>query len=197
MGVYNLNFTGNMPPTVIGGAIFFYENISSLVDIPNTKNLIALCRSRKTNITRFVSCNASGGSGDYDDPVYLSNDRYWKFAITFFWPNSANIAAYDKGTYRRQAVVMMPTMDTIDIDLYYGDTNTLVASALTKIEGTNIVVNLTADENYLHIGDFPVSYYTEYSENDVTDVIPDGDNGEPSSAIEELDAQYGTQIWQV
>lgn len=197
MGVYNLNFTGAMPPLVVGGTIHFYENISSLVDIANTKNLIALCRARKTNITRFVSCNPAGGSGDTDNPVYNSNDRYWQFGISFFW--AAYHAVYDVYGYRLLSTVVMPTQDIIDIDLYYADSNTLAIASLTKIEGTNIVVNLTVDETYSFLNvptNSPLSYYTEYTDNDVADVIP-GSTGEPGVADEELNAQYGTQIWQV
>jgi hypothetical protein len=196
MGVYNLNLEGAMPPTVLGGTVVFYENLSSLVDIPNTKNLTALCRARKTNITRFVSCFPSGGSGDAPDPTYNSNSRYWQFGITFLYGSAGIASVYDVLGYRNGAIVVMPFMDTIDIDLYYADSNSFAIGNLTKIEGTSIVVNLTADETYVHKGDLPITYYTEYTDNDVSDVIP-GSSGEPSAADEELDAQYGTQIWQV
>jgi len=196
MSVYNLNLEGTMPPTVLGGTVVFYENLSSLVDIANTKNLIALCRARKTNITRFVSCYPNGGSGDAPDPTYNSNSRYWQFAITFLYGTTGIAGTYDVLGFREQSITVMPYMDTIDIDLYYADSNTFAIEGLTKIEGTSIVVNLTVDETYVHKGDLPITYYTEYTDNDVDNVIP-GATGEPSSADEELDAQYGTQIWQV
>ena len=196
MGVYNLNLEGTMPPTVLGGTVIFYENIDSLVSIANTKNLVALCRARKTNITRFASCFPFEGTGDTDDPTYSSNSRYWKFAITFLYGSAGIAGAYDVLGYRDQSIVVMPFMDTIDIDLYYANSNTLAIASLTKIEGTSIVVNLTVDETYVHKGDLPITYYTEYTGNDVDDVIP-GSTGEPTSADEELNAQYGTQIWEV
>tara|TARA_R100001163_G_scaffold63312_2_gene55008 strand:+ start:165 stop:755 length:591 start_codon:yes stop_codon:yes gene_type:complete len=196
MSVYNLNLEGSMPPTVLGGTIIFYENLSSIVDIANTKNLIALCRARKTNITRFVSCYPTGGSGDAPDPTYNSNSRYWQFGITFLYGSAGIASVYDVYAYRQLGTVVMPFMDTLDIDLYYANSNSYAIADLTKIEGTSIVVNLTVDETYVHKGDLPFSYYTEYTDNDVDDVIP-GATGEPSSADEELDAQYGTQIWQV
>jgi len=111
-------------------------------------------------------------------------------------PTAGLRATYDNANNRRLSLVFMPLMDTIDIDLYYGDTPTFSFSQLTKIEGTNIVVNLTVDENYLHVGDIPISYYTQYNDNDVIPIIP-SDDGQPASDQEELNAQYGTSIYQV
>ena len=196
MSKYNLHLQGSMSPTVLGGTVVFYENLSSLVDIANTKNLIALCRARKTNITRFVATYPNGGSGDYDNPTYNSNDRFWKFGITFLYGSPTIVSGYDNYANRQQCIVVVPFMDTLDIDLYYADSNTFAIASLTKIEGTSIVVNLTVDETYTQKGDLAFTYYTEYTDNDVDDVIP-GATGEPSSADERLDAQYGTQIYQV
>ena len=196
MGVYNLNLEGSMAPTVLGGEIVFYENLSSLVDIPNTKNLIALCRARKTNITRFVSCFPRDGSGDNTNPTYKSSSRCWQFGITFLWASPILQPIWDVETYRKLSLAVMPFIDTVDIDLYYADSNTFSIGSLTKIEGTSIVVNLTVDKTYTLLGDFPLTYYTEYTNNDVNDLIPDS-TGEPISADEELNAQYGTQIYQV
>lgn len=204
MGMYNLEFTGTMPPTVLGGTINFYEDLNSLVDIANTKYIIALCRSRKTNITRCVTAFPSGGSNDIDNPVYLNNNRYWKFGITFLFAKQTIRNIYDNTTQRKLSLVCMPCDDTIDIDLYYASTNGYLFSSadpsvevLTKIEGTNIVVNLTAKEDYIQLGDFPVSYYTEYTDNDVVPVVPESSSGNPSSSQEQLNAQYGTQIYEV
>jgi hypothetical protein len=196
MGMYNLNFTGSMPPTIFGGSITFFENIYSQVDIPNSKYLIALCRSRNTNITRAVLTYPINGNNDIENPIYNANSRYWEFRITFMLPTAGLRATYDNANNRRLSLVFMPLMDTIDIDLYYGDTPTFSFSQLTKIEGTNIVVNLTVDENYLHVGDIPISYYTQYNDNDVIPIIP-SDDGQPASDQEELNAQYGTSIYQV
>ena len=204
MGMYNLEFTGTMPPTVLGGTITFYENLNSLVDIPNTKYIIGLCRSRKTNVTRVVTAYPSGGSQDIDNPVYFNNDRFWKFGISFLFASKSIRSGYDNLTYRQQSIVVMPSDDTMDIDLYYGSTNTYVFShsdpaqeVLTKIEGTNIVVNLKCNEDYIHKGDFPVSFFTEYNKNDVVPIIPDNTQGQPSSSQEELNAQYGPQTYEV
>ena len=98
----------------------------------------------------------------------------------------------------------MPTEDTMDIELYYASTNSYLFShadpaqeVLTKIEGTNIVVNLTAKEDYVQLGDLPISYFTEYKDNDVVPIIPSTNTGQPASDQEQLNAQYGTQIYQV
>tara|TARA_R100000655_G_scaffold76807_1_gene115794 strand:+ start:126 stop:713 length:588 start_codon:yes stop_codon:yes gene_type:complete len=195
--MYNLNFTGSMPPTVYGGSITFFENLNSLVDISNTKYIIALCRSRKTNITRCVTTFPTGGSNDIDNPVYVSNNRFWKFRITFLFAKKTLLATFDNTINRKLSLVAMPTEDTMDIDLYYGDVNTYQFSQLTKIEGTNIVVNLTAKEDYVQLGDLPISYFTEYKDNDVVPIIPSTDTGQPASDQEQLNAQYGTQIYQV
>ncbi len=203
MGVYNLEFTGTMAPTVLGGSITFYENLNSLVDIPNTKYIIALCRSRKTNITRCVTTFPINGSNDIDNPAYVSNDRFWKFAITFLFAKKSIRNIYDNTVNRKLSLVVMPSDDTIDIDLYYHSLNTYVfgnageQEVLTKIEGTNIVVNLKAKEDYIQIGDFPVSYFTQYNNNDVVPIIPSGSSGQPASDQEELNAQYGTQTYEV
>lgn len=196
MGMYNLEFTGNMSPTVFGGSITFFENLNSLVDIPNTKYIIALCRSRKTNITRCVTAYPTG-SNDIDNPVYVSNNRFWEFRITFLFAKESLRNTYDNTINRKLSLVAMPTEDTMDIELYYGDSNTYDFSLLTKIEGTNIVVNLTAKEDYIQLGDLPVSYFTEYKDNDVVPIIPSTSTGQPASNQEQLNAQYGTQIYQV
>ncbi len=204
MGMYNLEFTGTMAPTVLGGSITFYENLNSLVDIPNTKYIIALCRSRKTNITRCVTTFPVGGSNDIDNPVYFNNDRFWKFRFTFLFAKKSIRTFYDNSVNRKLSLVCMPTDDTIDIDLYYHSSNSYLFSSadpsqevLTKIEGTNIVVNLKAKEDYVQIGDFPVSYFTQYNNNDVAPIIPSTDSGQPASDQEELNAQYGTQTYEV
>ena len=199
MGMYNLNFTGSMPPTIFGGSITFFENIYSLVDIPNngTNYLIALCRSRNTNITRAVLTYPQNGNEDIENPIYNANSRFWEFRITFMLPSASLRATFDNETNRRLSLVFMPLMDTIDIDLYYGNSATFLFSGLTKIEGLNIVANLTVDENYQHLGDRPISYYTQYNDNDVIPIIPSTSSGQPASDQEELNAQYGTSIYQV
>ena len=53
MGVYNINYTGTMPPLGIGKTITLRENISSLVEISNTKNLNFLVRGRKKILLEF------------------------------------------------------------------------------------------------------------------------------------------------
>ncbi len=204
MAMYNLEFTGSMPPTVLGGTITFFEDLNSLVDIPNTKYIIALCRSRKTNITRCVTAYPSGGSQDIDNPVYLSNNRYWRFGITFLFAKESIRNTFDNTVNRKLSLVCMPTDDTMDIDLYYHSLNSYLFSSadpaqevLTKIEGTNIVVNLKCNEDYTQKGDFPVSFFTEYKDNDVVPIIPSTDTGQPAANQEELNAQYGTQIYEV
>ena len=52
MGIYNMHYTGTMPPLAIGFRFTLRENISSYVDIPNTYFLVCLARGRKTNFTR-------------------------------------------------------------------------------------------------------------------------------------------------
>lgn len=43
---------------------------------------------------------------------------------------------------------------------------------------------------------FPL-VFTEYNKNDVVPIIPDNTQGRPSSDQEELNAQYGTQTYEV
>jgi hypothetical protein len=67
-------------------------------------------------------------------------------------------------------------------------------SAATKIEGIKIVLNVSVDETFQDIEtDNPISYYTEYANNDLIAAdIPD----EGYSSSNNRDSQYGTQNWQ-
>ena len=197
MGVYNIHYTGSMPPLVIGKTITLRENIDSLVDIPNTKNLVFLARGRKTNFTRVFQ--ATPTVGDFDNPEFVNNNRCWAINLTHIYPTSGSISAYDNQVYRQNfGFLVAPVMETYDIDLYYGDNKSVTLSLFTKIEGINIVLNTTVDKDYNNIEtDNPVSSYTQYSENDVVDITPTGSTGQPTSSQEELNAQYGTQIWEV
>ena len=197
MGVYNINYTGTMPPLGIGKTITLRENISSLVEISNTKNLNFLVRGRKTNFTRVFQ--ATPTVGDFDSPQFVNNKRFWTINLTHIYPTSGSISAYDNEYYRKNfGFLVAPVMETYDIDLYYGDGKSLNLSSFTKIEGVDIVLNITVDKDYNNIEtNNPVSSYTQYSENDVVDITPTGSTGQPTSSQEELNAQYGTQIWEV
>ena len=111
MGVYNINYTGTMPPLGIGKTITLRENISSLVEISNTKNLNFLVRGRKTNFTRVFQ--ATPTVGDFDSPQFVNNKRFWTINLTHIYPTSGSISAYDNENYRKNfGFLVAPAMVT-------------------------------------------------------------------------------------
>ena len=194
MGTYNLHYTTGMSQSQ---NIFFYENITSAIDtsLLSGKNLIYYVRGRKTNWVRTIAAYPTD-NGNYAAPTYLNNDRYWTLRFTNLYPTSSNIATYDgaSGSSRLLGIFTSPINETYDISVYYGS-YTLSRNALTKIDGINIVLNVTVDKSFDSIEtDNPVSYFTEYTENDLIEAIPIG-TGKANSGQNERNAQYGTQTW--
>jgi hypothetical protein len=193
MGVYNLNYSTGMSESQ---NIFFYENISSLVE-PSTltgKYLIFYIRGRKTNWIRSAVAYPTA-NGDYNSPEYTNNNRYWTLRLTLLYPTTSNINTYDGAStsFRLTGGFLPPINETFDIDVYYRDTLSLNVNASTKIEGLSIVLNVTVDENFSSLdSDVPISYFTEYTNNDLKAVLPLS-TGKPTSNNE--DNQYGTITW--
>ncbi|QDP49389.1 MAG: hypothetical protein Tp164SUR323001_11 [Prokaryotic dsDNA virus sp.] len=193
MGVYNLNYSSGMAQVQ---NIFFYENISSLVE-PSTltgKYLLFYFRGRKTNWIRSAVAYPTA-NGDYNAPEYTNNDRCWTLRLTLVYPTSSNIASYDGAStlYRLLGNFVPPINETFDIDVYYNNTHTLNINSSTKIEGLSIVLNVTVDETFGSIdSDLPISYFTEYTNNDLKAELPIS-GGKPYSNNE--DNQYGTITW--
>tara|TARA_R100000353_G_C6439581_1_gene178162 strand:+ start:97 stop:678 length:582 start_codon:yes stop_codon:yes gene_type:complete len=193
MGVYNLNYSTGMSESQ---NIFFYENISSLVE-PGTltgKYLIFYIRGRKTNWIRSAVAYPTA-NGNYSSPEYTNNNRYWTLRLTLLYPTTSNINTYDGAStsFRLTGGFLPPINETFDIDVYYRDTLSLNVNASTKIEGLSIVLNVTVDENFSSLdSDVPISYFTEYSNNDLKAVLPLS-SGKPTSNNE--DNQYGTITW--
>ena len=197
MATYNLNYTYGMSESP---HIYFYENIESAIDtsLLSGKKLLFYVRGRKTNWIRTVGAYPTD-SGDWLNPTYINNSRYWTLRLTNLYPTSSNITTYDKtnSLAKRQGIFVSPLYETYDIEVYYTNQSyaaMLNVSAATKIEGIKIVLNVTVDKSFQSIDtDNPISYYTEYTNNDLIAAdIPD----EGYSSSNNRDSQYGTQNWQ-
>lgn len=214
MAIYNLNYSGGMAQSQ---NIFFYENISSMVDsslIDNgvegdgKKTIIFLIRGRKTNWIRSIPAYATISEGTYQ-PTYDFNDRRWILRLTCIYPTSSNITTYDTGSQRYSGIFVVPINETYDIKLYYG-AKSLRTASLTEIPGINIVLNVSVDETFTHIdSNNPTTYYTQYATNDLLardtagfhaaapnkrglPVVADASNPD---IVLNTDAEYGVQTW--
>ena len=198
MATYNLNFSSGMSQVQ---NVYFYENIASAIDtsLISGKFLLFYIRGRKTNWIRTVAAYPTA-SGDYGNPTWTNNDRYWTFLLTTVYPTTSNISTYDttNNLTKRQGAFVPPINETYDIELYYTSQNylnVLRSDLATKIDGINIVLNVTVDKAFLadHSLDLPISYFTEYANNDLTasDIPVEG-----YSSSNNRDSQYGTQNWQ-
>ena len=197
MATYNLNYTGNMAQSQY---VYFYENITSVIDtsLLSGKKLLFYVRGRKTNWIRTIAAYPTD-SGDWNSPTYINNNRYWTLRLTNLYPTSSNITTYDKtnSLAKRQCIFVSHINETYDIEVYYTNVSYAVMlnlSAATKIEGIKIVLNVSVDKTFQDIEtDNPISYYTEYANNDLISAdIPD----EGYSSSNNRDSQYGTQNWQ-
>ena len=197
MATYNLNYTGGMAQLQ---NVYFYENITSAIDtsLLTGKNLLFYVRGRNTNFIRTIAAYPTD-SGDYNSPTFLNNTRYWTLKLKVYYPTSSNISNYDttNSLSKRMGSIVLPIGDTYDIDIYYTSASYSVIlnlSSATKIEGIKIVLNASVDRTFTSIEtDNPVSYYTEYTNNDLIAAdIPD----EGYSSSNNRDNQYGTQNWQ-
>ena len=219
MATYNLKYSGSMAQSQ---NVYFYEDITSALGGDSTlidsgtpgsssnKTIMFYIRGRKTNWTRGISAYATVSEGFYR-PTYLHNDRYWLLRLQFLYPTTSNITTYDTGTNRALGGFVAPVNETYDISLYYGawDVKTF-GDALTKIDGINIVLNVTVDETFSHIEtDNPIAYYNEYSSNDAIErptmfgsslnkglpTLSQADGGDGDTPLIVTDAQYGVQTW--
>ena len=198
MATYNLNYTSGMAQLQ---NVYFYENITSAIDtsLLSGKFLLFYIRGRKTNWIRTVAAYPTD-SGDFNSPTFLNNSRYWTLLLKVYYPTTTNISNYDTSNNlaKRQGGFVAPINETYDIDLYYTSQNylnVLRTDLATKIDGINIVLNVTVDKVFLseHSQDLPISYYTEYANNDLIEAsVP----LEGYSDTNNRDNQYGTQNWQ-
>jgi hypothetical protein len=197
MATYNLNYSGNMAQSQ---HVYFYENITSAIDtsLLSGKKLLFYVRGRKTNWIRTIAAYPTD-SGDWNSPTYINNSRYWTLRLTNLYPTSSNITTYDKtnSLAKRQGIFVSPINETYDIEVYYTDVSYAVMlnlSAATKIEGIKIVLNVSVNQTFQDIEtDNPISYYTEYANNDlIASDVPD----EGYNSSNNRDSQYGTQNWQ-
>ena len=197
MATYNLNYSGEMSKLQY---VYFYENITSAIDtsLLSGKRLLFYVRGRETNFIRTIAAYPTD-SGDYNSPTFLNNNRHWTLRLTVLYPTTSNISTYDttSNLAKRQGGVVLPLGDTYDIDVYYTSENylnVLNISNATKIPGINIVLNVSVDGNYYYLEtDSPVSYYTEYTNNDL---IAESIGTKGYSSDNNRDSQYGTQNWQ-
>ena len=197
MATYNLHYSGGMAQLQ---NVYFYENITSAIDtgLLSSKNLLFYVRGRKTNFIRTIAAYPTN-SGDYSSPTFLNNSRYWTLLLKVYYPTSSNIATYDttSNLAKRMGTIVLPIGDTYDIDLYYTSAsyvNILDLSSATKINNISIVLNASVDKTFTSIEtDNPISYYTEYANNDLiaADIPIEG-----YSSSNNRDSQYGTQNWQ-
>ena len=181
--------------------VYFYENITSVIDtsLISGKFLLFYIRGRKTNWIRSIAAYPTD-SGDYGNPTWLNNSRYWTLRLTANYPTASNISNYDttNNLAKRQGAFVPPINETYDIDLYYTSQNylnVLRTDLATKIDGISIVLNVSVDKVFLseHSQDLPISYYTEYANNDLIGAtVP----LEGYSDSNNRDSQYGTQNWQ-
>ena len=197
MATYNLNYTSGMAQLQ---NVYFYENITSAIDtsVLSGKNLLFYIRGRKTNFIRTIAAYPTD-SGDYASPTFLNNDRYWTLLLKVYYPTTSNITTYDttSNLAKRMGAVVLPIGDTYDIDIYYTSVsyvNVLDLSSATKIDSVNLVLNASVDQLFSDLEtDNPLSYYTEYTNNDLiaADIPVEG-----YSSSNNRDSQYGTQNWQ-
>ena len=197
MSTYNLQYTSGMAQIQ---NIYFYENLTSLTGegTLTDKNLTFLLRGRKTNWIRTIAAYPTD-NGDFTDPVYTSNDRYWVLKLTVIYPTVSNRASYDGAVTsgRLAGNICSPVNEIYDIDIYYGDSNSLNTVPMTKIEGLNLVLNVTVDDTFFYLeSDNPASGYTEYTSNDLVAYEP-FNNGRPNESQNIYDAQYGTTTWEI
>lgn len=197
MATYNLKYTSGMAQLQ---NVYFYENITSAIDtsILSGKNLVFYVRGRNTNFIRTIASYPTD-SGDYNSPTFLNNSRYWTLLLKVYYPTTSNISTYDttNNLSKRMGSIVLPMGDTYDIDLYYTTaiyTQILNLSFATKIDGLSIVLNTSVDNTFGHIEtDNPVSFFNEYSNNDLIESDVDGVG---YSSDNNRDSQYGTQNWQ-
>jgi|TARA_R100001163_G_scaffold34013_1_gene26313 hypothetical protein len=197
MATYNITYTGGMATLQ---NVYFYENITSYIDtsLLSGKNLLFYIRGRETNFIRTIAADPTD-SGDYNNPTFLNNDRYWTLLLKVLYPNATNISTYDttNNLAKRMGSVVLPMGDIYDIDVYYTSENYInilnLANAI-KIQGINIVLKASVDATFSYLEtDNPVSYYTEYTNNDL---IAESVGTKGYSSNNNRDSQYGTQNWQ-
>ena len=143
-----------------------YEDLSSLGVKKETSNgveyrILLEFRGQTTNWTRTVIAYAA--------PYLIVNDRSWKIPFEIAKYNWLQIM--DSEAQRRAGIVYLPQPEIYNVNFYYQTSTTnLDVSSATKIDITEqLVTKRTIDNPALGYNDAPVSYYTEYTDNDVVD----------------------------
>ena len=208
--MYNLNWStisGTQPTT-----ISMYVNLSSYVD-PDVLSgngtdgnyIILKFRGRNTNYQRSIVAKPTTGVAS--NPQYTYNDRYWLIQYEVYYP----IASYIPGGINNQELqakkllgkVLLPADETYDITYYYDDSwspithNSSGVLQVTEIPEIKSVLNVTQSANASGSPDAtqPITYYNEYSSNDLVEVGMSGDGVPYSASVDNRDVEYGVQTW--
>tara|TARA_R100000664_G_scaffold10000_3_gene16597 strand:+ start:137 stop:748 length:612 start_codon:yes stop_codon:yes gene_type:complete len=192
--------TGASNPSVINLRI----NISSYIDDSTIsgKFIILKFRGRKTNFQR--SCVAIPSNGSYSSPTYDNNSRYWTLTFKDYYPGadytpggSFNV---DTSVKRLLGIMVLPSDEIYDITYWYNSswaTNLGTGSAAVEITGISSILNVRTDPAVFtaNPGAAALSYYTEYTENDLSSVDMSADGLPASASVDNRDVQYGTETW--
>ena len=183
--------------------VYFYENISAYVDLPDTVYFLLKFTGRDSNYQRSIV--AYPANGDYTSPSYDRNNRYFKFGFRAYSPKTdGSEQTMDIKSVKLIGNVVLSPIGIYDVKVYYTTTynsNSLSESAATLIPEIKPVVYVT-DENRVLLGANWTGYespdfvtYTKYAENDLTDVSM-SNYGKPASAsVDNRDVEYGVQTW--
>ena len=192
--------TGASNPSTIN----FYPNFSSYIDNSTLsgKFIILKFRGRKTNFQR--SCVAIPSNGSYSSPEYDNNDRYWTITFKDYHPGAqytpGGLGNVDYTAKKLLGILVLPSDEIYDITYWYNSAWAVSlgqGSSAVEITGISSILSVRTDAATFpsNMGSAALSYYTEYTENDLSSVDMSG-NGLPASAsVDNRDAQYGTETW--
>ena len=180
-------------------AVFkFYENLKAYVDLPTDNYLMLKFRGLSTGFQRSVICIPS--NADFTNPTYDINDRYTTFKIQLFNSNFASDGTTPRDTqgFRQTGYVVLPSPEMYEVKYYYRSDYSLrinpTIGTLTEITELQSVLNLTRTVDSTIPASPAVSYYTEYTANDVVSQNIET-KGMPTEATDNRDVQYGVQTW--
>lgn len=147
-------------------SINFYENLDSLgvtsEDNYGNTNLILLeFIGQTTNWKRTVITLAP--------PYSVRTKRSWKIVFSIYKFNFLSVV--DTEAQRRNGVVYLPQPEIYNINFYHQvSTTNLDINNANKIDITaQITTQRTVDNPAIGNNNSPVSFYSQYSENDVVD----------------------------
>ena len=136
--------------------------------------------------------------------MYDNNDRYWTITFKDYYPGSqwtpGGITNQDYFAKKLLGILVLPSDEIYDITYWYNSTwavNIGQGSAATEIKGIASILSVRTDPATFtaNMGSAALSYYTEYTANDLSSVEMSTDGLPDSASVDNRDAQYGTETW--